>query len=284
MQRALWPFAGFQILQMAVRNFPGEGAMKRILLLLVLMLTFGATRAEETEVIQLKYRTAEQMIPMLQPLLEPGAGLTGMQSTLVMRSSRRNIEQLKQVVASLDRMPRRLLISVRNDIGATNDRRGASVSGSVGGGDARVGANVYDSRSARDEHIASQVQALEGNPAYISTGQSVPVQGSVITPYGTMESTTTYHNIASGFYVTPRVSGDRVFLDIETQRAAPGRYGAGSANVQQTGNAVSGRLGEWIQLGGIDQSAARSESGILYGSSAARSATSSVWVKVDEIQ
>jgi hypothetical protein len=254
---------------------------------LVLSLVLGVARAEEVEVIQLKYRTAEQMIPTLQPLVESGGGLSGMQNTLVIRSSRRNIEQLRQVIATLDRMPRKLLISVRNDISATSDRRGASVSGTIGGRDPRIDANVYDSRSARDERVASQVQALEGSPAYISTGQSVPVQGSVVssTPYGSsLENTTTYQNISSGFYVTPRVSGDRVFLDISTQSAFPGRYGPGSANVQQIANTVSGRLGEWMPLGGIDQSAVRSQSGVLYGSSAARSATSSVWVKVDEIR
>jgi Bacterial type II and III secretion system protein/Bacterial type II/III secretion system short domain len=268
-------------------------------LALVFLLGLGLARAEEVEVIQLRYRTADQVIPMLNPLVEPGGGLTGMQNALVIRASRKNIEQLRQVVATLDRMPRRLLISVRQDAAASMDARGASVTGTGGSGDVRVGVNeparrdpgasvnVYDSRSSRDERMTSQVQALEGSPAYISVGQSVPLQGTTVTrtPSGTIvQNTTSYQNIGSGFYVTPRVAGDRVFLDIATQSASPGRYGPGSANVQQTANTISARLGEWVPLGGIDQSALRSQSGTLYGTQGARSMSSSVWVKVDEIQ
>jgi type II secretory pathway component GspD/PulD (secretin) len=274
--------------------------MKRLLIALLLAVSaLGLARADEVEVIQLKYRTAEQMIPMLRPLLEPGGGLSGMQSTVVIRASRANIAQLKQVVASLDTMPRRLLISVRQDAGGSIERRGAGVSGTVAGGDVRVGVNepprpqsgvtvgVYDSRGNVDDRMTSQVQALEGSPAYIATGQSVPVPNTVVTrtPSGSVvQSTTTYQDIASGFYVIPRVSGDRVFLDIAPQRASPGQQGPGSANYQQIVTTASGRLGEWFQLGGIDQSATRSQSGILYGASGARTGASSVWVRVDEIR
>jgi len=271
--------------------------MKLTRLAFVLFLVLGAARAEEVEVIQLKYRNAEQMIPMLGPLVEPGGALSGMQSTLIIRASRRNIEQLREVIATLDRMPRRLLISVRQGASATSGARGATVTGTVGSGDVGVGVNeparrdpgvsvgVYDSRASRDDRITSQVQALEGSPAYISIGQSVPVVGSIVTPTPTgpiVENTLRYQG--GGFYVTPRVSGDRVVLDIATQSASPGPYGPGGANVQSIGNSVSGRLGEWLPLGGIEQSTARSQSGVLYGSSTTQIGTSSVWVKVDELQ
>ncbi|HSD55419.1 MAG TPA: secretin N-terminal domain-containing protein [Burkholderiales bacterium] len=275
--------------------------MKRLSVVLLLALVqFGPARADELEVIQLKYRTAEQVIPTLRPLVEPGGGLSGMQTTLVIRASRTNIAQLRQVVANLDTLPRRLMISVRQDAGGGFAQRGAGVSGTVGGGDVRVGVNelprpqsgvtvgAYDSRSTADDRMTSQVQALEGSPAYIATGQSAPVRSTVITsaPSGgsVVQSTMTYQNVASGFYVIPRVSGDRVFLDIAPQGTTPGQQGAGSANYQQIVTTASGRLGEWFQLGGIDQSAAGSQSGILSGSSGTRSVSSSVWVRVDEIR
>ena len=58
-------------------------------LLLVLLFTFGVAYADEVEVIQLRYRTAEQVIPTLRPLVEPGGAISGMQSTVVIRASRR---------------------------------------------------------------------------------------------------------------------------------------------------------------------------------------------------
>ncbi len=276
--------------------------MKQLSAIFLLALgLLGNALADEVEVIQLKYRTAEQMIPTLLPLVEPGGGLSGRQSTLVIRASRANIAQLKQVVATLDTMPRRLMISVRQDAAGSFVQRGAGVSGTVAsGGDVRVGVNepprpqsgvsagVYDSRGTGDDRMTSQVQALEGSPAYISTGQSAPVRSTVVTPTpgggSVVQSTTSYQNVASGFYVIPRVSGDRVFLDIAPQRATPGQQGPGSASYQQIVTTASGRLGEWFPLGGVDQSAAGSQSGILYGASSTRSGSSSVWVRVDEIR
>ena len=274
--------------------------MRLLQLASVFLLSLGLAFADEVEVIQLKYRTAEQVIPTLQPLVERGGGLSGMQNTLVIRASRRNIEQLRQVLAALDRMPRRLLISVRQDSGASFERRGAAVSGTIGGGDARVGVNepprrdagvsvsAYDSRGTREGSVSSQVQALEGSRAYIAVGQSVPMQSTVVTqtPGGSrvVQSTTTHQNVSSGFYVIPRVSGDRVFLDIAPQMASPGPHGPGSASTQQISTTASGRLGEWFLLGGIDRAATRSQSGVLSGSSGAHGGSSSVWVRVDEIQ
>jgi hypothetical protein len=273
--------------------------MRFFSILIALMLWVGVARADEVEVVRLQYRTAEQIIPSLRPLLEPGGALSGMQSTLIIRASRANIAQLRQVVATLDRMPRRLLISVRQDAGGSTESRDARVSGTIAGGDARVGVNepprrdsgisisAQDSRSVRDDRMTSQVQALEGSPAYIAVGRSVPVPATVVTqtPSGTVtRSTTTYQNVSSGFYVIPRLSGDRVFLEIAPQTAGPGGAGPGAASYQAIATTASGRLGEWFQLGGVEQSAARSQSGVLSGSSATRVGASSVWVRVDEIQ
>jgi len=273
--------------------------MKLIQIAFAVVLSIGLARADDVEIIQLSYRTAEQVIPILRPLVEPGGAISGMQNTLVIRASPANVQQLRQVVATLDRMPRRLLISVRQDAGISFESRAAQVSGTVGSSEVRVGVNepprrdsgvsisARESLGSRDDRFATQVQALEGSPAYISVGQSVPVQGSVVTqtPGGgtVVRNTTTYQNVASGVYVIPRVSGDRVFLEIAPQTASPGRDGPGSANVQQIVTTASGRLGEWFQLGGIDHSATRSQAGVLSGASGARVGSSSVWVKVDEM-
>src|SRR5262245_12914799 len=268
-------------------------------LLLVLLVVLGVARADEVEIIQLKYRTAAELIPILRPLVEPGGAVSGMQNTLVIRAGRANIAQLREVLETLDRTPRRLLISVRQDAGGSFEQRGVGASGTVASGDARVSVNepprresgvtigAFDSSGSRNASMATQVQALEGSPALISIGQSMPVQTTVVTPTpgGTVvQRTTGFQNTGSGVYVIPRLSGDRVFLDITQAASSPGRQVAGAAEVQQISTTASGRLGEWFPLGGVDQSATRAQSGTLYGASGARASSSSVWVKVDEIK
>jgi len=270
--------------------------MKRLGAVLVLLLCVAAARADDVEVVALKYRTAEQLVPMLRPMVEPGGAISGMQSTVVIRASRANIAQLKQLIAALDTRPRRLLISVRRDGATATEARGGRVSGTAGGGDVRVAigeppgrapgvsAELADARASAVDSFTTQVHALEGSPALIVTGQSVPLASTTLTPDGTVvQRSTTVQRLDSGVYVIPRIAGDRVFLDIAPQRAAPGRYGPGSADQQQIVTTASGRLGEWFALGAVADGTQAQASGLLQGGAAARHARASVWVKVEEI-
>jgi hypothetical protein len=57
----------------------------------------------------------------------------------------------------------------------------------------------------------------------------------------------------------------------------------GTINVQGASTTVSGRLGEWMELGGMNSSSVQSSSGILSGATTQRSDNRSIWVKVDEL-
>jgi hypothetical protein len=261
------------------------------------VLAFAATLAlaQELETLPLRYRTAEQVLPVLRPLVEPGGVLTGMQSTLFIRASRRNIEQVKQALAALDTMPRRLVISVRQDAGVDASASGVGASGRIGSDGSRVDARVYSSRSASDERVSQSVQTLEGSPAYISIGQSVPIQTQTITATITgpiVTETTGYRDVATGFSVVPRLNGDQVILEISPQRESlargnqtPGVPGQGPPGFdsQRIVTTASGRLGEWIDLGGAVQAATASERGILSSRDAARQDNRRVQVRVEAL-
>lgn len=262
--------------------------MRRFLYLLAvlagLMVAFPAA-ADEVEVFSLRHRSAEQVIPILQPLVEPGGAITGMQNQVILRASRRNIEQVRQALAAVDTVPRRLMISVRQDAAGSISRRGISTSGTISNRGSDVDVRVDDRLRTANERVDQQVQALEGSPAFISVGQSVPVPGGVVihTPQGPMvQGGTTIQNFSTGFFVVPRVSGDLVSLEVSTQRDRP--IGGGAARTQGISTVASGRLGEWIELGGVAQSGVSDSRGILSGSQTARTQSGSVFVRVDELR
>ena len=223
---------------------------------------------------------------MLQPMVEPGGALTGMQNQLVIRASQRNIDDLRRILATLDAMPRQLRISVRQGAELSGTDRGASIGGTVSNSGANVQARIVDSSSASNSGVTQTLQVLEGNVAVIQAGQSQPVANRAVTrtPSGALVVTdaTSYRDVTTGFSVLPRVSDDRVTLEINPQRDTPGP--GGTVNVQRASSIVSGRLGDWIELGGISQSETRSGSGILSSSSASRSDNRSIWVKVEELR
>jgi type II secretory pathway component GspD/PulD (secretin) len=263
------------------------------------------------EVILLKYRTPEQVIPIVQPLLPRDASISGIQNQLVVRTTPANLQEIRKVLAKVDTQPRRLIITVRQDATGDSRRRDAEISGNVGGDHARVivpggagqrggtvviqdendrvRARVFDTRSVTSDRNAQTAQVLEGNVALISAGQSVPVRrqrvvrnavgGRVVEQ---VVEDVEYRDVVTAFYVRPRVAGDVVTLEVSPQHDTLSRETPGGVNVQRVATTVSGRLGEWIELGGVDRDRAERGTETLGTTIRAGSDTRRVLVKVEE--
>jgi len=253
--------------------------------LLVLFFAASAFAQGALEVISLRHRTAEQVIPVLRPLLEPGGVLSGQSGTLIVRTSPENLAQIRAALDAIDRPLRRLVISVRFDNAQQSARSGIETDARISNRGSGASVRIEDTRSARGEQVDQRVQVLEGGRALIASGESRPLrQRQVIrSPGGAIVTdSTVVQDAATGFEVVPRLSGGNVFLEIAPQREhfVPGNSGA--IRSERVVSTVSGRLGDWIELGGAGSTSARAESGIL--SSRDRSAIGErrVWVKVEE--
>ena len=260
------------------------------------------------EVITLKYRTAEQVMPLLRPMLDRDGSMTGMQNQLIVRTSAANLGDLKKILATIDAMPRRLLITVRQDAALDRDRAEAQASarivtgsgsitvGEAGrGGDSALRARIDNTRSLSDDRNTQSIQVLEGSSAFINIGQSVPVPQRQVTRsivngqvVERVSSGVEYREAQTGFQVLPRLNGDRVILEISPQRdtfAAPEQnLPRGSINTQRAATTVAGRLGEWIELGGIVQGGVSQHTAILGSTRETSADNRRVLVKVEEIR
>jgi len=260
------------------------------------------------EVIALQHRTAEEVIPLLEPFVGPGGAISGTSGQLIIRATPENLTQIKEILAKIDTAPRRFLITVRQNVTREQLERELTASGNVTIGDhgrvivrddgSREGATAgyrrgQDQVSGRASSASTlqqtgdtqQVQVLEGSQAFIQAGTSVPYPERTVVrdPRGvTVTRGTTYRDVTSGFYVLPRVSGDQVILEISPQRATLGAQGR--INIQGASTRVSGRLGEWIELGGITQEISEKQTGIASTSSRTGAERRGIFVKVDEVR
>lgn len=279
----------------------------------ILFCCAGAALAQTTalEVIPLRYRTAEQVIPIIQPMLAREGSVSGFQGQLIVRTTPANLEEIKRILASVDTAPRRLLITVRQDADATRSERAAEGSGRVGSdraqvivpdsgdrrggnvvlreGDDRLRAQVFEGQSTESGRNTQSVQVMEGREAFVRMGQSVPVPqrrvvrtvvGGQVVEH--VVDSVEYRDVTTGFYVLPRVSGDLVTLDISPQRELLSSQVPGGVNVQRIVTTVSGRLGEWMEIGGIAQDSAGQQSVLLGRSSTSASDNRRVLIKVEE--
>lgn len=260
--------------------------MRAITYIWLALWTLPAIGQASLEVIDLRHRTAEQVLPELRPLLEPGAVLTGQRNQLILRTSARNLDEIRRALEVLDRPARRLVISVRFDDAAVDERAAFEASGVVSTQGARARVRAADERSAANERIDQRVQVLEGGRALIATGQSRPVrQTEILGNPGTpvQRQSVIIQEMVTGFEVVPRVSGGRVFLEIASQREAPGAY-PGSVQGQGAATTASGRLGEWFELAGVSGTRSASARGIASGARERSAQSRRIWVRVDEVR
>jgi hypothetical protein len=236
------------------------------------------------EVIPLQHRTADQVLPSLRPLLEPGATLTSHNNQLIVRASAANIAELRSVLQVIDRAARRLQISVRFDKAAHQTRQGVEWSGRAGGEAARLEIRAQDASRDAQERVDQRLQVLEGARAFISTGQSrtLPQRQIIQTPAGVVsQQTMVVQEISTGFEVVPRLAGSMVTLDIAPQREVWGP--AGTVQSQRMATLVSAQLGEWVDIGSAVQSGLRDERALGSGSRATSTDSRAVWVKIEEL-
>jgi hypothetical protein len=219
------------------------------------------------EIIPLKHSTVEQVLPALRPLLEPGGTLAGQQGQLFLRASPANVADIRRALDAIDRPLRRLQISVRFDEVGEASRERLEASGRIGNRASEVDLRVQSSSRSLDERVDQRVQVVEGGRAFISMGQSRPVR---------------MQDAATGFEVVPRLSGDRVFLDIAAQRES--FRDSDAVLAQRASSAVSARLGEWFELGGIGSTGMRDGRGIASASRSGWADSRRVWVKVEEMR
>jgi hypothetical protein len=239
------------------------------------------------EVIELQAATLNEVIPVVRPLAGPDGTVTGMGNNLVIKAAPERVREIRELLVRIDRPPRRLLITVSNTGDDSSSASGYSGSADIKLGNGQVGINspgrrvgdsrarlhVYKHGAFRERAAGQQVQALEGRPAWIHAGSRVPVTSGY--PHGTQ-----LHDVTSGFYVVPRISGNEVLLEILQHDDRQGRI-PGTFEIQRASTVTRGRLGEWIILGGIDTADNSSRSGLASSQGQQSMQSQQIRVKVE---
>lgn len=243
-------------------------------LLAALLLCLCLPVQAATEVLPLNYRTADDVLGIVQSVLGNEGRVSAYGSQLIVNAPAEKINEVRQLLEQLDTRPRRLLISVESTDSSHLDDRGYRVDGTLssGSGEVQIGRGEIGGRdqvriirrsTGSRSGGTQQVQATEGYPALIQVGQSVPLTTTSTGPYGQIHQDTQYRDVTRGFYVTATLSGELVHVNISSQRDRLNRHQPGVIDVQSTDSRVSGRLGEWITLGGISEDTSSSGRDIL---------------------
>jgi hypothetical protein len=282
--------------------------MKLLYPLLGLTLLLASTvQAGSITTIQLMHRSAEEIIPIVKPMLGAGDGITGQGFILFLRSSPQTVVQVKEMIDALDIAAKMLQVSVFQ--GSKQDLEALSVSGnlqietddasvrignsknksageiSYSGGNASGDLNATSTRLRRTNNPIHQLRVAEGTAGFIETGEQIPyfIGANRIAP-GTAIGSTEYKDVTTGFYVLPRTHGDQVTLQVSPFKNSLSKTRSGNIETQQASTTITGRIGEWLQIGGVEEQIKHSQTGTVSYSSTKSKTRYSIWIKAELIR
>ena len=275
-----------------------------------MLLLVSAVQANSVSEIQLQHRTAEEIIPIIEPMLGPNDAITGVGFKIFLQSSPDTLARVRSMVDVLDIPAKILQISVaqgsQRDLAAlgidasvqvekgvasveignerdNDDAAGGNVTFSTSGGSASVD-GISTQKSLRDNPV-HQVRVTEGTEAYIETGERIPYfYGVAWGGRRALAGNVEYQDAVTGFYVLARARGDNVVLEVSPYKSARSSTGDGNIETQSASTTVTGRFGEWLLIGGATEQVKRNESatGTTYATEGGNS--TGIWIRADLVE
>jgi len=253
----------------------------------------------DSAVIQIQYRRASEILPIIHPFLSSGGVATVDERTnsLIIIDSAESIKKLEDLLKHFDQPVKRARIRIRFYEDQSARDQDLSVNGRVSGekwgisaGDKNQdGVDIRISDTTGQSRQASEysVQTTSGGTAYILTGKEIPYratwrrycQGDAACP-----DSVSYQKADSGMEVKAIIVGDRANVEITPRLSylePNGRQGVVRYSAAATQLSVP--LGQWVTIGGSDKKSSEVFREIIGGGSDSRQSSFSIMMMVETV-
>ncbi|MCC5015655.1 MULTISPECIES: type II/III secretion system protein [Legionella] len=224
-----------------------------------------------TKVIELNYQNADNVIRLVQPLLQDGEQITGSGQTLVVKVTPQTLTQLRTVLHKLDQPPVTFEITVfQGDPDWLNQQNDNDM--------------VISTSSQSQQRRRQSVTVMNGESAFVSTGEDQPVLSSVgIGFWGTGVS---YDRrlVQNGLLVEPVLQGQRVKLTVRRVREQDNQVVNQQFDEQQVNTTVMVPLNQWVPLASAEGDAPADSNTIVIRAGNQYTQNSTLYIKVRIVQ
>jgi len=238
-----------------------------LIFIISLFLAWHATAATEFKIITLQHRLAEEILPVIRPLVGNEGAASAMQNNLIIRTSPANMAEIEQIINALDTARQNLKITINRNRDLSTNGSSAEVSihkhignATIDTGNSRriikngVALNIENQQNKSNLSNTQFIQAIDGERAFISVGQSIPYTQEwrdLSQRYTNMQRTIEFITIDTGFAVRPRTIGSQIELEV-TPRFSQRNQG-GIIDFETLTTTIRTNRGEWVDLAGIMQ-------------------------------
>ena len=220
----------------------------------------------ETAIIQVNFRDASEVLPMVETLLSPQGRATAdvRTNSIVVSDDSVSVKKIRDFLAHIDKPGEQVTIRFRlqerggskeRDISASGKVSGDNWSVSVGRESKKEGVHVraQDRRRSGAQSSESFVRVLSGDAAYIRVGTEIPYTERwrvLCRRYKCSIKQADFQAIDTGLEVRPVVTKERVHIEIipRVSYRVPGNRGV--IRFAEASTRVSVSKGQWITIGG----------------------------------
>ena len=270
------------------------GALSLVVLAAAL-LTASASYAA-VEIISLNFRNPTEVLPLVKSMLSSEGKISADERTnsLIIVDSAEAIARVKQSLAVIDAPVRQAMVRVRFQDSASREERSVSGGGQVSGDNGSVstgrrrgprdGVDVraQDRSVSRGGSSEYFINALSGSWAYIRVGQDIPYTArwsDLCRRYG---PPVVFQRIETGFDVKPVIRENMADVEIVPRISEMGSDGRpGGVRFAEASTQVQVPLGQWVTIGGSDQSGNEVLRAILEAGSSRQSSALSIQLFVE---
>ncbi|CEK11687.1 type II/III secretion system protein [Legionella hackeliae] len=209
--------------------------MRKWLLCLFFIATNALALPLMTKVIQLNYQNADTVIQLVQPLLQDGEQITGNGQTLVVKVTPQTLTQLRVLLNKIDQPPVTFEITIfQGDPDWLSTQNSNTI--------------VISTSSQQNQQRRQSVQVMNGQSAFISTGQDQPVISSVGIGWWGPGISYDRRLVQDGLLVEPTLQGQKVKLTVRRIREQDSRVSNQQFDQQQVMTTVMVPLNKWVSL------------------------------------
>ncbi|WP_010654669.1 hypothetical protein [Fluoribacter dumoffii] len=241
--------------------------MKRFWLIGLLLLTNNVfSQTLITKVIELHYVPAEKVIQLMQPMLQPEEKISSSGQTLMVQVTPQTLTQIRSLLHQLDVPPVTFKISIyQGDPNWLSSQNDNSV--------------TYSSQSPSEVKRTQSVKVMNGESAFVSTGEEVPIVTAVGAGFFTGIAYE-QHQIKNGLLVKPILRGAKVELTVRRVREQQDPAGGQQFDNQNVDTTLMLPLNKWVSLGSPEGTEDTDSSSVSYTAGRPFSQQATLYVKV----
>lgn len=267
--------------------------LKKLTVILFLITCISAYAATEFKIITLQHSFANDLLPVITPMVGPSGTATGLNNQLILRAEPARMPEIEALVKELDKAKVNRKITIDRTGESAYQRNRTEARGTIKTGrviisnDRRSRPNTgridIERQTGSTRHNSSQfLNVLDGQRAFIRVGQFVPFTQDWVTitsQYIAVNQVTQWQDVSTGFAVRPRTIGNQVELEITPRIASLNNQGF--IDFEELSTVVYVQLGEWVDIANTMQNSDNVSRKILGSQGTADFQSSKLSIRVD---